>query len=364
MEANQIPQPLKNVQPKDYLIVRNKLDKSLSFVQVAPVDTTAAFHISYKHIDDHTYPITDADVDLIANFGQSFRVGKVYNIPCCRPFGSKETQLGKLWFFYKPNTNEEIQFVIDALNELAKELIDLRIFKYFENIVWEAHTKKTSFMPNAEGFYRRYKLRTLEEKAKKVHVIGLIVESLTPETIKHVLWHECFHALFKFFKSRQEEYSAWINYFASYHKRLKIYKDRQKDLLKKYLESADAMKMFVNSLDQNTSEDADKDYINDDQELFKLILKNIKQTYGISASEIEILKNVGRIDLIEDMWPEDPINISAVRSNGVSIYSLKNIEECFCEVMAYYVDKSAKLPKDAEVLAKNTLKSLIGFDPK
>lgn len=364
MEATtQIPQPLKNVQPKDYLIVRDKVSTELQFVQVAPTDTTTAFHIPYKHIDDHKYSITDFDVDLIANFGQSFKVGKVYGISCCRPYGSKETQLGKLWFFYKPSTSEEIQFVIDALNELAKELIDLRIFKYFENIVWEAHTKKTSFLPNAEGFYRRYKLKTIEE-AKKVQVIGLVVESLTSETIKHVLWHECFHALFKFFKTRKEEYSAWINYFASYHKRLKIYTDRQNDLLKKYLESAVAMKMFVNSLDQNTSLYADTDYINDDQELFKLILKNIKQTYGISASEIEILKDVGRIDLIEDMWPKDPINIASVLSNGVSIYSLKNIEECFCEVMAYYVDNSAKLPKDAELLAKNTLKSLVGFDPK
>lgn len=353
---------LKNVQPKDYLIVRDIFDKSkLMFVQVAPGDTRAAFHIAYKHIDDHTYPIDDASVELVANFGQSFKVGKAFDIKLCRPYGSKETQLGKLWFFYKPQSNEEIQFVIDAINELAKELIDLRLFKYFENIVWEAHTKKTSFKSTAEGFYRKYKLKTKEE-VKKVHVIGLIVENLTPENIKHVLWHECFHAMFKFFKSRQEEYSAWINYFARYHRRLKIYQDRQERLLSDYLAFQDGMKVFQETLEKDPS--GNSEYINDDKKLFKLILKNIKQTYGISPSEIEVLKNVGRIDLIEDMWPEDPINISEVRSNGVSIYSLKNIEECFCEVMAYYVDKSAKLPKDAELLAKNTFKSLLGFEPK
>ena len=363
MEATtQTPQPLKNVQPKDYLIVRDKIDKSkLYFVQVAPGDTTAAFHISYKHIDDHTYPISDIDVDLVANFGQSFRVGKVFDIKLCRPYGSKETQMGKLWFFYKPQSNDEIQFVIDALNDLAKELIDLKLYKYYEDIVWEAHTKRTSFMPTAEGFYRKYKLKTKEE-TKKVHVIGLIVENLTPENIKHVLWHECFHAMFKFFKSRQEEYSAWINYFASYHRRLKIYQDRQAKLLSDYIAFQDSMKVFIETLEADPS--GDKEYINDDRELFKLILKNIRQTYGISPSEIEVLKNVGRLDLIEDMWPEDPINISEVRSNGVSIYSLKNIEECFCEVMAYYIDKTAKLPKDAEQLAKNTFKALLGFEPK
>lgn len=332
---------------KDYVILKEN-DSSLMYFMRADNKAGEYKFANAPHINSLTVSMPDESYSIVANFGQTFHVGKAYGLNLCTPLGRKETQLGDLWFFYKPDSAEDVQYIIDAINDIASDLIKMKLYDTYKDVVFELHTTKTAFVSSkVEAFYRR--LRVGEKRA---NIIGIVADKVTPETVKHAIWHELFHHLFKSYKKIQTQYANWITYFSSYHRRVYTLEHAQQSLLKDYVSFEGTNKVFTDGLcDEPLSNSCNISQ----KDLFKHILKSIRSAYGISANELSILKTVDRLDLIETMWPSKAISLDEKISNGVTVYSLESIEECFCEIMAIYCCADRNLPVDATKLAKSTL---------
>ena len=283
-----------------------------------------------KAIYDKPLPYDEVDfnferADVIANFGQKpWKAGhEVF-------YKEMNLDFGKVAFFTKISsaTRDEVKAaLIKGYNELKK-----RFLVSFFPVNIEIRPEKGK----ALGHYTVDKKTDIDTMCLRIHDQQNFLESFFHEA-GHGIWH-------RLVTSRTIK-TKWIE---TYQEFVQVQHLGTKQLRSMYKD--------LNSLRSPIAEY--KATLEDEEQIsiFKEILSYIKKYHRLSVSDLDSIIEGGNFGLLEKIWPNDYLSITKLKDSGITDYSLKSVEEFFCEAVAFYLS-GRDMPKALRKLTEKTLSS-------
>lgn len=282
-----------------------------------------------------TVEVPVANIIAVLTGDEPFR-GKAYGCDTSVVYRGRKTheKFGSIAFFYKPETEagEKIMKAFDKAYKLLKAQ-RLEFLVNPETTQWEVTP------PNGERYAGMWKHSRDTEKNPHRGIIR--PEVMEAKDFPYVIIHELGHnAHFGYLKGSKLE-GEWVKLYKETIKVNRITKEDSQRILDMILEQEALPSDFKGQLEE------------DDQEIFKAIVKQIKTQHRISLKELDLLFEADFKDDIREIWP-----LRGVIRQGleplVSEYSLKNVNELIAESFAFYMT-GMEIPKKVKTLLEKTL---------
>lgn len=306
----------------------------------------------YYHISDIPFfnckVNNDPEIFIIANLGKMPAVTSIGGCLTHSYIGSKKIEgLGKIYFFYKPSSKDDLQQVIAGFNLAYKRLKTNNLLDFLPYLNFAIHNSLTFPSPDKmQGCYKK-----LEDSIGNICIFPERIEDANE--MSHVILHEISHHLMNYIKKQQELLTDWTEAFYNISNVVDVSAEKIDQIVEKFLISGQNISEFIKTLD-----DSDNDPVTDltDKQLFKKYLAAAAKPFKLSYKDLVLFSKEDKFDLLENILVKNKakISIRLIKATAASQYSTKNINEFFAETVAFYLD-GKKLLKDTDQLVSRTL---------
>jgi len=290
-----------------------------------------------SHIRRDREPIEVRTKDLLAVLGDDPFPGKSFGCDTSMIYRGRKTHdvWGPIYWFYKPE-KETGRAVMAAFDKTAKVItrhgLDFAIDP--STCVWEI------VVFNGEKYAGMYKpSRNPDKVPHRFHIRPEIMQA--PE-YPYVIYHEFGHHIHNGFVTSRKLNAAWVRLYNTSIRVKSIPKDKSLELLDGLLSSP-----------ENRPSDYKSNLSEDDELVYKLILRHISRDYSLSPRELDLLFEAEYYDDIRNVWPTRGVSRKDL-APIVTEYATKNVKELFAEAFAFHM-VGKKLPKDVQALLEKSL---------
>lgn len=304
------------------------------------------YHIS--DVDEVTLKVqNDPNILIIANLGSNPAVSSIGGCNTRSYIGTKTLDgYGKVYFFYKPSSKEDMKFIIDGLESAKERLAANNIEFALKNVHISIHNSLSMASTNTMlGCYDR--------KYKNICIFADRIQDQN-ESMTHTILHEFAHFIYSLISKQKELATDWTEAFYEISSKVEASADDLKRYAENFLVSGQDLSSYVKSLD-NENEDYTTGLT--ERQLFKKYLAISAKYYGLSYKDLVLFSKQDRFDLLEHILMDNitPVTVRVInKAKSTSQYSTKNIKEFFAEALAYYLE-GTKIQQRLTRLSERTL---------
>ncbi len=312
----------------DYIVFEDT--KKFALLQITGVNDDEVYGILEKNRAYDPVNHTVSKSDIVVNLGQRPPSGNVYGCLIEPYFRSETIDWGDLHWHIRPS-KEERQSVKAELAKCLKILTRHKLMSFLP-ISIEVRLPKGRHAGSYKCVYDEDKTDVMVIRPKE----GL--------DLRHVVLHESGHAVWNRILKSAKGKSKWIQ---AYHKHVQLAEIDSKiviRLLKDLTESQERISDFRGQQEE------------DDAIVLDTIIDYIADYHSLTLKDLNTLTEAG--ESLAPYWPKHKLEISDLVPE-VTEYSVKNVEEYFCECFALHL-AGKKLPKAVTLLLDKTLTSLRG----
>lgn len=280
-----------------------------------------------RGVKQDNFPYDESDLtfekdEVVANYGKSPK--PFIHEAFYKEFNHKD--FGRVLFFTK--VSKDVKTEIEELLTTAFKKLNKAGVNHFLPVNVEVRPPKGKML----GHYKTQK--------HEGELDILCIRPSLENPLDFTLYHECAHGVWQRLITQRKIKASWIR---DYHQFIEVQHLTSKDLkslLNELLSATQSVSEFKAGLSEN------------DQDILREVLSYIKKYHRLSVHDLNLLIDCGDTETITTLWPTDTIALAKIKGNGVTNYSLKNVEEYFAEVFATHMTKGNLPPRTQKLLLK------------
>lgn len=321
------------ISKKDYVLA-SIMDKNY-LVKVTNLKDTSIKGEIATVASEKVEEITFFPEDVIANLGNSPKSGTVYGIKVEIFNRYIDTKFGKVALFVKAD-KETKKLLIKSFNKAYSKLHDLGLLGFSYTLDINVKDKQGKM----QGCY------TASKNLDHNDTMTLFAEAdLAGLTFEEVILHESGHGIWHRLIQQEKTKAKWVEDYSRYIEIQSVKEKVIKQHLLALINSGVTLSQYKNSL---KAEGDEFDIL-----LITAIIKYFKEVHRLSIKDLDYV-SVHDQDFLKAIWPTCSQQISRVKGNNISDYSMKNVQEYFCECFRVHAS-GTKIPKTTRKLMEKTI---------